>query len=235
MSSSEFNDFLGDAYKCMAHGMKDGAGIYVAHADKEWGAFRSGMIAAGFKLAACLVWVKNQFVLGRSDYQWRHEPILYGWKEGAAHKWYGGRKKTSVMEASRDMPITMLEDGRCQVVLGDKSLLISGDNLQVEEIVGSIVRAAKPPVNKVHPTMKPVGLVIGMIKNSSKRGDKILDLFGGSGSTLIACEKTGRHCRMMELDPVYADVIVRRWQEFTGQRGVRELDGITFDEVAAGV
>jgi site-specific DNA-methyltransferase (adenine-specific) len=115
-------------------------------------------------------------VMGRQDYQWKHEPILYGWKDGAGHSWYGDRKQTTIVNFDR------------------------------------------PSKNKEHPTMKPVGLCGYMINNSSKQGDIVLDLFGGSGSTLIACEKSDRRCLMMELDPKYVDVILLRWETLTGQK-----------------
>lgn len=232
MSDDAFAAFLYDAYVSMFAAMRPGAPIYVAHADTEGLNFRKAFRDAGFKLSGCLIWVKNALVLGRSDHQWRHEPILYGWKPGAGHPWYGGRNKTTVIE-STDLPFVRLPDGRFQIDLGETSLIVSGSDVQVEEVRSTIIRAEKPKRNGEHPTMKPVGLIIGMLKNSSKRGSKVLDLFGGSGSTLIACEKTGRFARLMELDERYADVIVRRWQDFTGQKAVLESTGQTFDKVEA--
>jgi site-specific DNA-methyltransferase (adenine-specific) len=117
--------------------------------------------------------------MGRQDYQWRHEPCLYGWIEGAAHRWYSDRAQTTVLEFDR------------------------------------------PTRSEEHPTMKPVALIACLINNSSRRGDTVLDVFGGSGSTLIACEQTGRRCLMMELDPGYCDVIIRRWEDFTGEKAMR--------------
>ena len=142
---------------------------------------------AGFMLKHQLIWNKNNHVLGRCDYDYKHEPIVYGWKIGGTHKFYGGGQfKTSVW----DIP--------------------------------------KPMQSKLHPTMKPVELIENAVLDGSDKGQTVLDLFGGSGSTLIACEKTGRVCRMMELSPRYVDVIVRRWQEFTGQEATLEEDGRTF-------
>lgn len=230
MADGPFREFLLQALRCMASSMREGAPIYVAHADTEGLNFRWAFREAGFKLSGCLIWVKPSLVLGRSDYQWRHEPILYGWKPGAAHSWYGGRAKTTVFEAG-DMPFTVSDDGSVSIELGQTSLVISGDNLCVEEVNQSVIRAEKPAVNREHPTMKPVDLIIQMLVNSSQRGDVVLDLFGGSGSTMIACEKTDRSSRLMELDPKYCDVIVRRWQEFTGRKATLDLDGRTFDEV----
>jgi len=233
MGDEDFAAFLYDAYVSMLMGLKEGAPIYVAHADTEGLNFRRAFKDAGFKLSGCLVWVKPQLVLGRSDYQWRHEPILYGWKPGAAHTWFGGRANTTVFDASKDMPLIELEDGRWQIDMGPSQLIISGTDVHVEEVLPSVIRAEKPKRSAEHPTMKPIELILPMLKNSTKRGAIILDLFGGSGSTLIACEKSGRHARLTELDPRYVDVIVTRWQEFTGKHAVLEATGKTFDEIKA--
>lgn len=233
MDDDKFRAFLYDAYVSMFSVMREGAPIYVAHADTEGYNFRGAFKDAGFKLSGCLIWVKNALVLGRSDYQWRHEPILYGWKPGAAHTWYGARNKTTVTEA-KDMPFVKLPGGAgYQVDLGETSVIITGSDVHVEEVRSTILRAEKPKRNGEHPTMKPVELIMGMLKNSSRKGDKVLDLFGGSGSTLIACEKMGRHARLMELDERYADVIVRRWQDFTGKAATLESTGESFDSLAS--
>jgi len=136
-----------------------------------------------------LIWVKNNHVLGRADYHYKHEPVLYGWKDGAGHPWYGERNKFSLWECNR------------------------------------------PTSSKLHPTMKPVELVEIPINNSSKTNDLVLDLFGGSGTTLIACEKTGRIARLMELSEHYCDVIVKRWQTLTGKQATLESTGQTFAEI----
>lgn len=227
MEDGAFRQFLRDAFASAFAVMRDGAPIYVAHADTEGYNFRGAFREAGFKLSGCLVWVKPSLVLGRSDYQWRHEPILYGWKPGAAHSWYGGRAKTTVTEAE-DLPFVVEADGSVQIEIGESTLRISGENLQVEELLGSVVRAEKPKRSAEHPTMKPVDLILGQLKNSSRRGDCVLDLFGGSGSTLIACQKSGRRARLVEFDPKFADVIVRRWQDFTGRKAHLEASGETF-------
>jgi DNA modification methylase len=231
MADDAFKAFLLDAFGSAWAVMREGAPIYVAHADTEGLNFRGAFAAAGFKLSGCLVWVKNALVLGRSDYQWRHEPILYGWKRGAAHQWFGGRAKTTVMQAA-DMPISVGADGSVLIENGGATIRISGENLHVEELVSSVIRAEKPRRSAVHPTMKPVGLVLGMLKNSSQRGDLVLDLFGGSGTTLIACEKIGRQARLMEFDPRFADVIVKRWQDFSGREASLE-GGLSFAAVEA--
>lgn len=230
MPDAEFRQFLLDAFTSAFSVMRPGAPMYIAHADTEGYNFRGAFIDAGFKLSGCLIWVKPSLVLGRSDYQWRHEPILYGWKPGAAHSWYGGRAKTTVIEAD-DMPFVVMPDGSVQIETGESTLRISGSDLHVEELLGSTVRAEKPKRSAEHPTMKPVDLVLGMLKNSSRRGDVVLDLFGGSGSTLIACQKAGRKARLMEFDPRFADVIVRRWQEYTGKKAYLHETGEAFDDL----
>jgi DNA modification methylase len=231
MGDDDFAAFLYDAYVSMFMALKEGGPIYVAHADTEGLNFRRSFKDAGFKLSGCLVWVKPQLVLGRSDYQWRHEPILYGWKPGAAHTWFGGRANTTVFDAAKDLPLIQLEDGRWQIDMGPSQLIISGSDVHVEEVLTSVIRAEKPKRSAEHPTMKPIELILPMLKNSTKRGAVILDLFGGSGSTLIACEKSGRSARLTELDPRYVDVIVTRWQEFTGKQATLESTGKTFDEI----
>lgn len=231
MKDAAFREFLQDAFVSAFTVMREGAPMYIAHADTEGYNFRGAFRDAGFKLSGCIIWVKNSLVLGRSDYQWRHEPILYGWKPGAAHSWYGGRAKTTVFEAE-DMPFRVMDDGSVQIEIGESTLVISGKELKVEELLGSTVRVEKPKRSAEHPTMKPVELILNQLKNSSSRGDIVLDLFGGSGSTLIACQKTGRKARLMEFDPRYCDVIVRRWQEFTGKKALHKDTGLDFETMS---
>ncbi len=173
MDNANFYKFLLEAFTRMYEAAADGAAIYVFHADSEGLNFRKAFTEAGFKLAQCCIWAKQSMVMGRQDYHWQHEPVLYGWKPTAAHYWNADRKQTTLWQFD------------------------------------------KPFRNDIHPTMKPVPLVAYPIKNSSKMDDVVLDLFGGSGSTLIACEETNRVCRMMELDERYVDVIVKRYIEKT--------------------
>ena len=177
MGDTEFRSFLRDAFQCVLDRIEPGAAFYIFHADSEGYNFRGACHDIGLQVRQCLIWKKNALVLGRQDYQWLHEPILYGWKDGGAHAWYSDRSQTTVLEYN------------------------------------------KPKHNDLHPTMKPVELLVYLIKNSSSRGDTVIDTFGGSGSTLIACEQTGRYCRMIELDPKFCDVIRRRWSEFTAGEG----------------
>lgn len=165
--------------------------VYLCMSSSELATLQTAFRAAGGHWSTFLIWSKNSFTLGRSDYQRQYEPILYGWKQGAKHYWCGDRDQ------------------------------------------GDVWCVAKPAVNDLHPTMKPVELVERAIRNSSKRGDVVLDAFAGSGSTLIACERLDRAARLMELEPKYVDVIVRRWQEFTGRSAVLAGDGRSFAEICA--
>ena len=171
---SGFRQFLTDAFVNATAVMKPGAVFYIWHADSEGYNFRAACKDAGWQVRQCLIWNKNSLVMGRQDYHWKHEPCLYGWKEGASHLWASDRKQTTVLNFDR------------------------------------------PQRNGEHPTMKPLARLAYQITNNTKGEDLVLDLFGGSGSTLIACEQLGRKCCMMELDPKYCDVIVKRWEELTG-------------------
>ena len=174
MKNEEFYSFLLSAFKNMADVLEKGGAAYVFHADTEGLNFRRAFIDAGFHLAGCCIWVKDSLVLGRSDYQWQHEPILYGFLQNGKHPWYSDRKQTTIWNY------------------------------------------AKPKRNENHPTSKPLDLLGYPITNSSRENGIVIDTFGGSGSTMMACEQTGRICRMMELDPKYASVILRRYVEDFG-------------------
>lgn len=215
LSASDFGRLLEGAMASAFTLLRPGGSIYVAHADTERLAFTAAFVGAGFKLSGCIIWRKQSLVLGRSDYQWQHEPILYGWKPGAAHRWYGGRKQTTVVE-STDGPFMRLDDGSWQLTFGDRILVVSGTDLQVAEYDGSVIEVDRPSRSQDHPTTKPVALIARQIRNSCRAGEVVVDLFGGSGSTLIAAHTTGRVARLVELDPKFCDVICRRWQEATG-------------------
>jgi DNA modification methylase len=204
MGDAQFKQFLTDAFVAAYVVTKMGGPIYIAHADSEGINFRTAMTDAGWEQKQTLIWVKNSLVLGRQDYQWQHEPILYGWKPGAAHCWYGFRDKTTIV--NDDVKLGSLDKKELVKII--KAMQNSGKT--------TIIREDKPHRNDIHPTMKPVALVQSMLENSSQERDTVLDLFGGGGSTLIACEKTKRQARLMELDPKYCDVIVKRWEQFTG-------------------
>lgn len=188
MKNEEFYEFLLSAFRAMAAVLEKGGAAYVFHADTEGLNFRRAFIDAGFHLAGCCIWVKDSLVLGRSDYQWQHEPILYGFLQNGKHPWYSDRKQTTIWNY------------------------------------------AKPKRNENHPTSKPLDLLGYPITNSSQENGIIIDTFGGSGSTMMACEQTGRICRMMELDPKYASVILRRYVEDFGNAGqvYVERDGVRY-------
>lgn len=219
MPDASFRQFLVDAFVVAYSVTKSGRPIYVAHADSEGENFRGAVRESGFLLKQCLIWVKNSMVMGRQDYQWQHEPILYGWKPGEAHKWYGEFTKKTVIDD--DVDVKKL----------DKKELVALVNKLRNSKCTTVIREDKPYRNDIHPTMKPVALVGGMILNSSRPEDVVLDLFGGGGATLIACEKHNRNACLMELDPKYCDVIIRRWQDFTGKQATLEATGATFTEV----
>jgi len=223
LSDKEFREFLVASMAAAYTQLKPGASIYVAHADTEGLNFRAAYRTAGFKLSGCLVWDKGSLVLGRSDYQWQHEPILYGWKPGSRHRWYGGRKLTTMIDLNQDkMPFTRRDDGRYEIRIGDSVMVIDG-TATIEELVPSLIHEPKPKRSVGHPTMKPVALIERMLRNSARPGDLVLDLFGGSGSTLIAAERLGMCARLSELDPKYCDVIVKRYEDFTGRKAVLEV------------
>ena len=232
MEDGQFRQFLTDAFVTAFAVMKPGGAAYVAHADTEGYNFRGAFKDAGFKLSGCLIWRKNSLVLGRSDYQWQHEPILYGWKEGAAHRWYGERNKTMIAEFE-GQTFEQVGDRAWQIRIGEQTLIVEGEGLTVRDARPTVVTEEKPKRNAEHPTMKPVALIERYLLNSTKPGDVVLDLFGGSGSTLIACEKLGRAARLVELDEKFVDVIVRRWQDYTGKAAKLESTGQSFSEVSA--
>lgn len=191
MDDAGFRQFLRDAYVAADSVMKSGAVFYIWHADSEGYNFRGAAHDAGWQIRQCLIWKKQTMVMGRQDYHWKHEPCLYGWKDGAAHLWSADRKQTTILEFDR------------------------------------------PSRNGEHPTMKPVALFEYQMLNNTKGSDIVLDSFAGSGTTAIACETHGRMARLMELDPKYCDVIVKRWQDFTGQTATLEAGGRTFADMEA--
>ena len=178
MEDAAFRKFLRDAFACADGVMKPGAAFYIWHADSEGYNFRGACHDIGWQVRQCLIWNKNALVLGRQDYQWKHEPCLYGWKGGASHTWLSDRTQTTVLDFD------------------------------------------KPTRSEIHPTMKPIGLFDYQIRNSCPMGGAVLDLFNGSGTTIMACEQNGRSAYTMELDPRYVDAAIARWEEFTGNKAV---------------
>lgn len=173
MGNNDFYNFLYSSFKNMAEHLENGGAAYIFHADTEGLNFRKAFIDAGFHLAGCCIWVKDSLVLGRSDYQWQHEPVLYGFMQNGKHSWYSDRKQTTIWNFD------------------------------------------KPKKNSNHPTSKPLDLLAYPIKNSTQANAIVIDTFGGSGSTLMACEQMNRICYTMELDEKYASVILRRYVEDT--------------------
>ena len=196
MDESSFREFLRSAFSCAKENIKPGAAFHIWHAESEGYNFRGACRDVGLKVRQCLIWVKNSLVLGRQDFQWKHEPCLYGekpmeeseldeydpclygWKEGSAHRWFKNRRQTTILQFD------------------------------------------KPVKSKEHPTMKPILLFNYEMQCNSKPGEIVLDLFGGSGTTIMACEQNGRIAYTMEFDPKYVDVIIERWEKFTGKKAV---------------
>ena len=212
MSNEAFYSFLLKAYTNMVEIMRPGAAIYVFHADSEGLNFRKAFVDAGLKLSECLIWEKNNFVLGRCDYHWRHEPCLYGWKEGAAHYFIADRTQdTVILEDDVDFE-SMKKPELIQYIKDLKGRYADQTSVLYEK---------KPMSSALHPTMKPLELIGKLMKNSSRKNWKVADLFGGSGSTLMAAEQLGRTAFVMEYDEYYASVIIKRWEEYTGKKATK--------------
>lgn len=220
MTSGAFRDFLRDTYASYAASMREGAVIYVAHSESERAAFTEELVNAGIKLSQVLIWVKQTATLSRQDFNWQHEPIIYGWKEGAGHYYCGDFTNTTVIDDDVDVKKLTREQ------------LVDMVNELRNEARTTVIRQNRPTKSELHPTMKPVALVERMIRWSSRPGEVVLDLFGGSGTTLIAAHKAGRTARIMELDPKFCDVIVQRWQEYTGEKATLETTGEDFERAA---
>lgn len=205
MDEFQFSEFLFGFYKAAIENTKEGGPIYVCHADSAGEAFRHNMVKSGWLLKQCLIWVKDSLVLGRQDYNWQHEPILYGWKPGAAHSWYGPFTNTTVIDHAKE-------------ILGRKNKEEIIEFLTQAIETSSVIREKRPRKNDIHPTMKPINLVSKMLKNSMVKNQIVLDPFAGSGSTLIAAEQLGLRAALLELDPKYCDAIIKRWENLTGQK-----------------
>lgn len=213
MCDSAFRAFLTDAFSNANEVMNPGAAYYIWHADSEGLNFRIAVRSAGWQLRQCLVWVKNSIVLGRQDYQWKHEPCLYGWKAGT-HYFTDDRSQPTVIDDKIDIK-----------KLKKPELLALLEQMLSTNVPTTVLYEDKPLVNDIHPTMKPVRLMAQLIKNSTKPEQLVLDLFGGSGSTMMACEQLHRKCFTMELDPRYCDAIIQRWEDFTGDKAVKVNGG----------
>ena len=235
MPEEQFYDFLVSAFTRMREVMKPGTPFYVWHAETVGGAFRRATNEALGQVRQMLIWNKNAFTMGHQDYQWKHEACIYGWTDGGSHYFVDDRTQASVIEDKRidinklkkeemrDLLREIFSDKISTTVIDENKPARNADHptmkplkLLATNVPTTVINEDKPSRSEEHPTMKPVKLFARLIKNSSRQGDIVLDTFGGSGSTLITCEQLGRACYTMELDPKYADVIVKRWFKFTG-------------------
>ena len=209
MDEIAFVDFLDEAFANMNRHLKAGGVFYIWYAIMKAHLFMSALDKNDIEARQVLIWNKNALVMGRQDYQWKHEPCFYGWKPGAAHYFTDKRTYTTVIN---EKPIEIDKLTREDAIKMLK---------KVYALENTVLNYDKPKHNDLHPTMKPLDLIGHQIKNSSRPGEIVLDLFGGSGSTLMACEQLGRKCRMMEYDPHYVDVIIARWEKMTGKKAVK--------------
>lgn len=207
MSDDNFKQFLNAAFQTASASLKKGGAFYIWHGDSETVNFRNACEDNELSVRQCLIWVKNGFNFGRQDYKWKHEPCLYGWKEGASHYFIDEYNNPTVIEDNINIDLLKKEELKELV-----------EELLSDRVPTTIIHEDKPLKNDKHPTMKPINLLSFQIKNSSKKEEIVLDLFGGSGSTLIACEQLNRKCYMMEFDPKYVDVIIDRWEQLTGEK-----------------
>ena len=207
MGDTAFYEFLFSAFSVANTAMKEGAGFYIWHGESEGLNFRKACKAVGWNLKQCIIWVKSQITIGRQDYQWKHEPCLCGWKGGGSHYFIKNRKQATVID----------EDVNLEFMTADELRKMIADIMEQS----SILREDKPLKNSDHPTMKPIPLIKKQVKNSTRKNGIVLDIFGGSGTTLLACEELSRICYMLELDPKYCDVIIKRWETLTGEKAVK--------------
>jgi len=207
----ELIKLLQAAFENAKEALKEGGAFYIWHSSSTAEEFTKAAKKSGLSIRQTIIWVKNTFVLGRQDYKWKHEPCLYGWKEGAAHFWAGGWNKPTVIEDQID--IEKMKKDELKKMLQE---------IVREETPTTVIHENKPVKSEIHPTMKPVKLCARLITNSTRKGDTVLDLFGGSGTTMIAAEQIGRKCYMMELDPKYVDAIIERWESLTGEKAKME-------------
>lgn len=207
MEASAFQDFLTDAFQTVDPFLKPGGSFYIWHADSERLNFSQALKRTGWLEKQTLIWAKDTFVLGRQDYQWQHEPCLYGWKPGSGHYFISDFSQSTILENSLETK-------------SKQELIALIKSYQAKQPT-SILRVNRPTRNEDHPTMKPIALLERLIRSSSKQGENILDSFAGSGSTLLACERLGRTCYALELDPKYVTVILKRFEEATGIKPIK--------------
>ena len=204
-SDAAFRVFIADSLLACKPHMRDGAAFYLWFATRRTRELFEACGDAGLEVKQELYWIKQHFTLGRQDYQWQTEPCLYGWKDGAAHWFAPTRCETNVIEDKADL-----------VKMPKADLVKMLERILYGDVQTDALRENRPMRNGEHPTMKPVSLFARLIRNSTQRGEVVLDPFGGSGTTVIACEQLGRKARCIELDPHYCDVIITRWEQLTG-------------------
>lgn len=211
LEDEDFYNFLKDTFGNMYKFIKEDSVYYIWCIDHKIDLFIKAVKDNNFIHNETLIWNKNTFVLGHLDYHKKHEPCLYGWKDGASHYFTDDRTQSTVIE-DKGIDLKKLKKEEMLKLLQD---------IYSDKVSTTIINEEKPSKCDLHPTMKPIKLLARLIKNSSRKEESVLDLFGGSGSTLIACEQLGRKCYMMELDPHYVDVIIKRWEDFTGKKAVK--------------
>ena len=212
MDEAAFAAFLEAAFAAGNKHLKAGGAFYIWHSDSHGLTFRSACQATGWQTRETLIWNKNALVLGRQDWQWKHEPCLYGWKDGASHYFSPRRDLTTVLETVKEIDIDSLNKDELRKML---HLICDAD------LPKTVIDCDKPLRSAEHPTMKPIPLIAVQMKNSTRKHEVVLDMFGGSGTTMMAAEQLGRRCCMVEYDPAYCDVIVKRWEELTGRQAER--------------
>jgi len=212
MDKNSFRKFLTSAFRQACNVLSKGCPFYVWFASSEHLNFEGALNDVGLKVRQELIWNKNQFILGRSHYQRKHEPCLYGWKGDSCKYFTDQRSHASVIEDSKEIDIKKMKASEMRELLF---------KILDDKVSTTVLNENKPAKNAEHPTMKPIKLFGRLIMNSSRQKDKVLDTFGGSGTTLIACEQLDRKCYMMELDPHYCDVIIARWEKLTGNKATK--------------
>lgn len=225
MKDGAFLKFLEDSFGNANKFLKKGGVFYIWHADTESLNFRTALRTVGLQPRQCLVWVKNNMKLGRQDYHWKHEPCLYGWKDGAVHHWNNDRCQTTILEHGLEMPkVKQDEVLTFKIKKGIETgwvVLETFTSTKSTAVASSILYFNMPLHNTEHPTMKPVSMFMYLIRNSTKKNNNVLDPFAGSGTTLIACEQTGRVANTVEQDPFYIDIILRRYRKLYPDAGIK--------------
>jgi len=220
MTDEKFFEFLVSAFSTINNALKPGGVFYIWLASSTMKEFIEALEKNKLKVRQHLIWNKNTMILGRQDYQWKHEPCLYGWKDGAGHYFIDDRKQTTVIEDAKSLDFKSMKKPELIQLLED---------IFADKVSTTVLDEKKPAASEFHPTMKPLKLIGRQVKNSSRPGERVLDTFGGSGSTLMVCEQLNRTCYTCELDPHYADVIIERWEQYTGEKAelVMEVEHAT--------